>query len=128
MVVIYSNNVTYNVYVIENRKMVVAVTKYNGNTVRAVAKCHPEDTFDEKTGIRLAVLRCEIKLNKMKRSILKEHLQMIVRSLKIYEKAIRAEEKRYDKKIDEYMVLCDDILEAEKLVQDILEAKDVGNE
>lgn len=123
MVVIYHNNVTYNVYVIENRRMVVAVTKYNGNTVRAVAKCHPEDTFSASMGIRLAVLRCEIKLNKMKRSILKEHLQMIVRSLKIYEKAIRAEEKRYDKKIDEYMLLCDDILEAEKLVQDILEAR-----
>ena len=117
MVVIYSNNVTYNVYVIENRRMVVAVTKYNGNTVRAVAKCHPEDIFDEKTGIRLAVLRCEIKLNKMKRNILKEHLQMIVRSLKIYEKAIRAEEKKYDKKIDEYMLLCDDILEAEKYLR-----------
>ena len=117
MVVINSNNVTYNVYVIENRRMVVAVTKYNGNTVRAVAKCHPEDTFDAKTGITLAVLRCEIKLNKIKRSILKEHLQMIVRSLKIYEKAIRAEEKRYDKKIDEYMLLCDDILEAEKYLR-----------
>ena len=117
MVVINNNNVTYNVYVIENRRMVVAVTKYNGNTVRAVAKCHPEDTFDVNMGIRLAVLRCEIKLNKMKRSIVKEHLQMIVRSLKIYEKAIRAEEKKYDKKIDEYMLLCDDILEAEKYLR-----------
>lgn len=125
MVVVNSNNVTYNVYVIEHRRMVVAVTKYRGNIARAVAKCHPEDTFDEKMGIRLAVLRCEIKLNKMKRRFLRKDLERLARNLRIYEEAARAAENAYDKKIDEYAFLGDDILSAEELVQDILEAREI---
>ena len=118
------DNIRYDIYVIEHRRMVVAVTKYNGNTVRAVAKCHPEDTFDLSTGIRLATLRCEIKLNKMKRRILREQLEVIERNLRIRERAARIAENMYDEKIDEYMLLSNDILRAEELVQDILEARE----
>jgi len=41
---------------------VMAISSYAGKTVKAVAKCNPEDTFDMDTGIRLAEARCNLKV------------------------------------------------------------------
>lgn len=43
-------------------KIVVAVSRYAGKTVRGVAKCHPNDEFNELFGINLAVARCNLKV------------------------------------------------------------------
>ena len=56
----------YTIYTDEKNRQVVAVCRYAGRKVRAVAKCAPEDTFDIEIGIELAIARCEWKVAKLK--------------------------------------------------------------
>lgn len=57
------------VYNITDTK-IVCIAKYAGRTVRGVAKCHPEDSFDLEKGRELARCRCEHKIaeKKLKRA------------------------------------------------------------
>ena len=48
-------------YVVTPNK-VIAISTYAGRTVRGVAKCHPNDTFDEEYGKQLAAARCNEKI------------------------------------------------------------------
>lgn len=41
---------------------VIAVSTYEGKTVRGVAKCDPKDTFDLELGKQLAAARCNQKI------------------------------------------------------------------
>lgn len=50
------------VYSIGKNK-VVCISRYNGKSVKGVAKCDSDfDTFDENVGMKLAKLRCELKV------------------------------------------------------------------
>lgn len=48
------------------RKVVKAVSSYGGHTVSGIAKCSPNDTYDEEVGKRLAAYRCAQKIAKSK--------------------------------------------------------------
>lgn len=50
----------YRYYVDNNR--VIAVSTYAGKTVRGVAVCHPDDTFDLELGKRIAAAKCNEKV------------------------------------------------------------------
>lgn len=50
----------YNIYYNDNQ--CIAVTRYAGKNVRAVAKCDPADVFNGVYGERLATARCEVKV------------------------------------------------------------------
>lgn len=50
----------YKYYATGNK--VIAVSTYAGKTVRGVAKCNPEDTFDLEKGMRIAAARCAEKI------------------------------------------------------------------
>ena len=52
----------HNYKYIVTKNMVIAISTYAGRTVRGVAKCHPNDTFDEEFGKRLAAARCNEKI------------------------------------------------------------------
>ena len=56
----------YTIYTDEKNRQVVAVCRYAGRKVRAVAKCAPEDIFDIEIGTELAIARCEWKVAKLK--------------------------------------------------------------
>ena len=56
----------YKIYIDEKNKTVIAVCRYAGRNVRAIAKCSPEDTFDVDFGTKLAIARCEVKVAKIK--------------------------------------------------------------
>lgn len=45
-----------------NGNKVVAVSTYAGKTVRGVAKCAPEDTFDLEKGKEIAAARCAVRI------------------------------------------------------------------
>ncbi len=45
-----------------NGRKVIAVSTYAGKTVRGVASCNPQDTFDLEKGKKLAALRCAVKI------------------------------------------------------------------
>ena len=52
------NNYKY----IETPNKVIALSTYAGKTVRGIAKCHPNDTFDVEFGRKLAAARCNVKI------------------------------------------------------------------
>lgn len=52
------NNYKY----IETPNKVIALSTYAGKTVRGIAKCHPNDTFDVEFGRKLAAARCNAKI------------------------------------------------------------------
>ena len=41
---------------------IIAVSTYAGHTVRGKAKCHPNDTFNEELGRKIAAARCDVKI------------------------------------------------------------------
>ena len=41
---------------------IIATSTYAGRTVRGVSICHPEDTFNQMTGKKLAAARCNEKI------------------------------------------------------------------
>lgn len=49
-------------YYTNNKDLVVAVCRWGGRTVRASAKCAPEDTFDFEKGKELAKARLNLKV------------------------------------------------------------------
>lgn len=49
-------------YVVIPGKKVIAISTYAGRTVKGVAKCHPNDTFDVELGKSLAAARCNEKI------------------------------------------------------------------
>lgn len=62
----------YTIY--RGTNVVAAVRHYKGKTVRGVAKCAPNDEFDLGKGTKLAELRCEQKIAKMR---LRSHQEMV---------------------------------------------------
>ena len=56
----------YKIYTDEKNRQVIAVCRYAGRNVRAVATCSPEDTFNVEIGTELAVARCAWKVAKLK--------------------------------------------------------------
>ena len=107
----------FNVYVDEKNKSVIAVCRYAGRNIRAVAKCAPEDTFDIEFGTKLAIARCEVKVAKAK----------IQNASVAYMKAsVAADEaqRQYDKMKDYYMDAVDQFddanVEVEELIKSIM--------
>lgn len=102
-------------YIDEKNKTVIAVCKYNGHKVRAIAKCSPEDTFDIEFGTKLAIARCKSKLAKSK----------IRKATKAYMKAsIAADEaqRQYDKMKDYYMDVVDQFDDANAEVEELIKS------
>lgn len=103
----------YKTYTDAKNRTVIAVCRYAGHSVKGIAKCAPEDTFDIETGKKLAIARCEWKVAKLK-------LQNA--SKKYLEAAKAADEAslRYSKMKDYYMDSVDQLDEAGAAIQKIL--------
>lgn len=54
--------IKYRFVVNESKGVVVALSSFAGETVRGVARCSPNDTFDVELGKKLAVARCDYKI------------------------------------------------------------------
>lgn len=52
----------YNYRYVVTPTKVIALSTYAGKTVRGVAKCHPNDEFNEEYGKQLAAARCNRKI------------------------------------------------------------------
>ena len=58
--------------------LIVAVSTYAGRTVKGYARCHPGDIYDKEFGMRLAAVRCGLKIAQKRRDrALKKHLEAI---------------------------------------------------
>jgi hypothetical protein len=90
----------YKFHIDEKGKKVVAVTHYAGRTIKGIAKCAPEDTFDIEFGVKLAVARAETKVARAKaRNAATKYLEAA--------KAADAAQKRYDAMAKYYMDAVD---------------------
>jgi hypothetical protein len=56
--IIYSGDIKY---IINDRNIVAIRHDEEGNYIKAIAKCHPEDEFDEMLGMMIAEKRLQIK-------------------------------------------------------------------
>lgn len=102
----------YTIYTDEKNRQVIAVCRYAGRKVRAVAKCAPEDTFDIEIGTKLAIARCEWKVAKIK-------LQNAGSKYLEAAKAADEAQKYFDKMKDYYMDSVDQLDEAGMDIQNI---------
>lgn len=103
----------YKIYVDEKNKTVIAVCRYAGRNIRAVAKCAPEDTFDIEFGTKLAKARCDLKVARAK----------IQNASVAYMKAsVAADEaqRKYDKMKQYYIDSVDQFDEAYAIVDSII--------
>ena len=46
----------------DGNKEIIAMSTYGGRYIRGIAKCSPEDTYDEDIGKKLAAYRCNLKV------------------------------------------------------------------
>ena len=106
--------VNYKIYIDEKNRSVIAVCRYVGRTVKAVAKCAPEDTFNIEIGTELAVARCEWKVAKLK-------LQNAGASYMTAAKAADEAAIRLGKMKDYYMDSVDQLDEAGAAMQKVIE-------
>ena len=86
-------NPKYNFYT-DGKHKVIVTAKYAGQTFKGVAKCHPEDEFDEAYGASLAQVRCDIKIAKKKYKMMNERF---ARAAEAVGKANRKANKARDK-------------------------------
>ena len=56
----------YQFYYNEDKHSVVCTTVYKCKTIRAIAKCDPEDMFNLEVGKKIAYLRCKYKFARKK--------------------------------------------------------------
>lgn len=71
--------------------IIVAIRSFGNKEIKGIARCSPNDTFDEDIGTKLAILRCDKKLAKAKLKEaelnLKEADKMITHYIKIFSEA-----------------------------------------
>lgn len=67
----------YKIY--PSEKHVVVVSRFAGKPVRGIAKCAPDDTYNEDFGIQLAKARCDLKVAEKR----------VQRSQDLYNEALR---------------------------------------
>ena len=109
----------------DGRQKVVAITRHRGKTVRAVATCQPEDTFDEEFGKRVAKLKLELKLTDLRsKSAEREYDELIKCKEDLYDMIDEIEARLEN--TDEYLIMLDD--ERADLVDEYMEIVEHGNE
>lgn len=100
-------------YIADNK--VIAVSSYAGKTVKGVAKCSPEDTFDVEKGKQLAAARCNLKIAEKR---VKRAYEKVAETAEAATKAINYYHKMKDYSKDsiiareEATIKLDDILES----------------
>lgn len=65
--------------------LVMAETKYAGKSVRAFAKCNPEDSFDKTFGQKLALKRLDYKIIKKREKAAAKRLKLAQETIRFAE-------------------------------------------
>lgn len=102
----------YNIYF--NKNQCIAVTRYAGKNVRAVAKCDPADQFDGVYGERLATARCDVKVAEKRQRRAVELANAAINELV-------AQQKKLDKLMEFVHQATAELAEAEAALKAILD-------
>ena len=102
----------YRFYVTNNK--VICVSSYMGRTVRGVAKCSPNDTFNKEFGMKLAQARCDYKV------AVKRYERALQKSDEA-DAAVDAAQEYADKMADYYWAAQDYVDETVSTIEALLE-------
>lgn len=109
----------------DGRQKVVAITRHRGKTVRAVATCQPEDTFDEAFGKRVAKLKLEMKLTDLRyKSADQEYDELMKCKDELYDMIAEIDARLEN--TEEYLDMLDD--ERDDLFDEYMDIIEYGNE
>lgn len=104
----------YQFYYNEDKRSIVCTTVYKGQTIRATAKCAPEDVFDLEVGKKIAYLRCKQKFARKKlihaRAVCRESFNTYEKSKRNLDKAAEfvSDSAHQLKEANEALVNCVD--------------------
>jgi len=73
----------------ETVKKVICLSHYAGKTYRGISICSPEDEFDVTKGMKLARLRCDRKINKVKNKYIDDRILSANLMLALVQKELR---------------------------------------
>lgn len=93
----------------EGSRVVVAVTHDAGQTVRATAKCSPEDEFDLEKGKRLALARCRLKVLTRRKNRARQDLAQAEEDMLDAIDARDYEESIFSSTLTEWLVAAEDL-------------------
>lgn len=82
------------------KNLVVAVTSFQGQNVRGVAKCNEQDEFDLETGKKLAAARCAVKIAKKRVKYAKREREHWQRMMALETEFLMKAEDRYSDAIE----------------------------
>ena len=74
----------------DSKGNIIAISYYRNHAVKGVAKCSPEDNYDEEYGKRLAEARCNVAVNK-------KRLKGAIDNLKEISEAANELRRKYNK-------------------------------
>lgn len=103
-------------YYKDSKNRTICVSHYAGKVVRGVAKCAPEDTFDEQIGRDLARARCDAAVAQLR---LKRAEDKLYEKRSAIDKLIAQERKCREYVMDamgKYLDACDDLVEVEEKI------------
>ena len=100
-----------------NSNTIVCTTVYKGQTIRGIAKCSPEDSFDMEAGKRLAYLRCRKKFAKKK----------CKRASKAYRDAVEAQTKAEQHYLNALVFWSDAMMQLETINDELVEFENLLN-
>lgn len=102
----------YRFYITDNK--VICVSSYMGRSVRGVAKCSPNDEFNEEFGKKLAQARCDYKV------AIKRYERALKKSDEA-DAAVDAAQEYADKMADYYWAAQDYVDETVSAIEALLE-------
>ena len=82
------------------KNLVVAVTSFQGQNVRGVAKCNEQDEFDLETGKKLAAARCAMKIAKKRVKYAKAQREHWLKMMSFQADILMKAEDRYTDAIE----------------------------
>ena len=106
---------TYNI----SDKKVYCMTYYAGKTIKGIAKCDPEDTFNEQSGKDLSKARCDVKLTKKKLDRCNKRVLLAAAELEAAQKRYNNALKYQDEALVTYMNARDSLEELTKALNQV---------
>lgn len=96
---------------------VIAITTFAGKDIRGVAKCAPNDTFDEEIGKELARRRCDVKVARKRVKRAESKMRSIQKAAdELYNKVYDTEEYYFNSEAD-YQNAVDDLYTFESRIR-----------
>lgn len=102
----------YRFVVLPAKRMVIALTKYRGKTVKGVAICSEHDEWDEEVGKRIASARAGVNVARKRLSEVKGCLDWTENMIAYFEDMREHDIERYEHAQDKFEAQFDELCSA----------------